>query len=52
MLCTVAVSNNLEDAQKKAYQAVQEITFEDAHYRKDIASKGLRFVMLPKISLQ
>lgn len=48
VLCAVAVANTLEDAQKKAYEAVREITFQNAHYRKDIGCKGLRFVTLLK----
>ncbi len=43
-MCTVAVSNTLQDAQRKAYEAVQKITFENAQYRKDIGDKAFRFV--------
>ena len=44
VLCTVAVSSTLEDARRKAYEAVQQISFEKAYYRKDIANRALRFV--------
>jgi hypothetical protein len=50
VLCTVAVSNTLQDAQRKAYEAVQQITFENAQYRKDIADKAFRFVILYQAS--
>ena len=42
VLCTVAVASTLQDAQRKAYEAVQQITFENVHYRKDIADKAFR----------
>ena len=33
-----AVDDTLEGALKKAYEAVEKISFEGAHYRKDIGT--------------
>ena len=42
VLCAVGIADSVVHAQKKAYEAVAEITFENAQYRKDIADKALR----------
>ena len=42
VLCTVAISNTIEDAQKKVYHAVKEISFCDVYYRNDIGDKAFR----------
>ena len=41
VLNIVAYGDGIDDAQKKVYEAVGKISFDGAHYRKDIASKGL-----------
>ncbi len=41
VLNVVAYGDDIDDAQKKVYEAVGKISFDGAHYRKDIASKGL-----------
>ena len=41
VLNVVGVADNLKDALKKAYQAIEGIYFEGMHYRKDIGAKGL-----------
>lgn len=45
MLCAVALSSCLQDAQRKAYKAVKKISFQNVYYRKDIAEKAFRFNM-------
>jgi phosphoribosylamine--glycine ligase len=42
VLGVTALGTDLEDARKKAYEAVERITFENSYYRTDIAVKGLR----------
>jgi phosphoribosylamine---glycine ligase len=44
VLSVVACGNNIKEAQKKVYDAVNKISFEGAHYRKDIASKAIKYV--------
>ena len=46
VLCAVAVSDTLKDAQRKAYEGVKQIHFKKAYYRNDIADKAFRFVAL------
>ena len=41
VLGVTAVSDNLENAIKKAYDAVEKVHFENAYYRKDIGKKAL-----------
>ncbi len=41
VLGVTGVSDNLENAIKKAYEKVSEIKFENAYYRKDIGKKAL-----------
>ncbi|MHC4454116.1 MAG: phosphoribosylamine--glycine ligase [Planctomycetota bacterium] len=42
VLNVVAYGDNIEDAQKKVYEAVSKISFDGAHYRKDIAGKAMK----------
>jgi phosphoribosylamine--glycine ligase len=42
VLGVTAWASTLREAQKAAYAAVEKIHFDGAHYRRDIASKGLR----------
>ncbi|MHC4937894.1 MAG: phosphoribosylamine--glycine ligase [Planctomycetota bacterium] len=37
VLAVTALGDNLEDAKKRAYEAVSKISFDGAHYRSDIA---------------
>jgi len=41
ILGVTATSDDITEAIKKAYQAVSDISFEGAHYRKDVAAKAL-----------
>lgn len=41
VLAVTALGCTLEEAQQKAYQAVEHISFAGAHYRKDIGNKAL-----------
>jgi phosphoribosylamine---glycine ligase len=42
VLGVTAVADDLPSAIDKAYEAVGKITFQDVHYRKDIAAKALK----------
>ncbi|MBP1930078.1 phosphoribosylamine--glycine ligase [Ammoniphilus resinae] len=42
VLGVTAIGGSIKQAREKAYQAVEHISFEGAHYRKDIALKALR----------
>lgn len=42
VLGVTALGKTIADAQKKAYQAVEKISFEKAYYRKDIADKAIK----------
>jgi len=42
ILCVTALGDTLREAQKKAYEAVEKIHYEDSYYRRDIADKGLK----------
>ncbi len=42
VLNIVAYGDDIDDAQKKVYEAVSKISFDGAHYRKDIANKALK----------
>ncbi|MEW9670343.1 phosphoribosylamine--glycine ligase [Ammoniphilus sp. 3BR4] len=42
VLGVTSIGNSVQEARDKAYQAVEKIRFEGAHYRKDIAQKALR----------
>ena len=41
VLGVTALGQTLAETAAKAYQAVERITFQDAHYRRDIAAKGI-----------
>jgi phosphoribosylamine--glycine ligase len=41
VLGVVACGEDIEDAQKKVYEAVNKISFDGVHYRRDIASKAI-----------
>ncbi len=41
VLNVVACGEDIEAAQKKVYEAVSKISFDGAHYRRDIASKAI-----------
>ncbi len=41
VLNVVGIADNLKDALQKAYKAIENIHFEDMHYRKDIGQKAL-----------
>jgi phosphoribosylamine--glycine ligase len=42
VLGVTAMGSDVRAAREKAYAAVEKITFQGAHYRRDIAAKGLR----------
>jgi len=42
VLGVTAMGDNIAQAQKRAYQAVEKINFEKAYYRKDIADKAIK----------
>ena len=42
VFCATALGNNLKDAQTKAYNLVNSVSFNGAFYRKDIGYKGIK----------
>lgn len=42
VLNVVACGEDIKEAQKKVYEAVSKISFEGAHYRRDIADKAMK----------
>lgn len=42
VLGVTSIGSTVQEARDKAYQAVQKISFDGAHYRSDIAQKALR----------
>jgi phosphoribosylamine--glycine ligase len=42
ILCVTALGDTLADAQKRAYEAVDKIHFDNSYHRRDIADKGLK----------
>ena len=44
VLSVVGLGEDIKDAQSKAYNAISKVNFEGMYYRKDIASKALKFV--------
>lgn len=42
VLCVTALGDDLAAAQKKAYEAVGKVHFDNSYYRRDIADKGLQ----------
>ncbi len=47
VLCVAALGDELANAQRRAYQAVERIHFDNAYYRRDIADCGLRIADSP-----
>lgn len=43
VLSIVGLGDDIKEAQGKAYDAIEKVDFEGMHYRKDIASKALKF---------
>ncbi len=41
VMCVTALSDSLENAQKNAYTALEQISMKDSYYRRDIGFKGL-----------
>ncbi|AOE50852.1 phosphoribosylamine--glycine ligase [Kangiella sediminilitoris] len=41
VLCVVALGNNVTEAQKKAYQAVEKINWDKVYYRTDIGHRAI-----------
>ena len=44
VLGVTALGKNLEEALSKSYEAVDKISFENAHYRKDIGKRALEAI--------
>jgi phosphoribosylamine--glycine ligase len=42
VLGVTALGDTIADAQKRAYEACEKISFEGAYYRKDIADKAIK----------
>jgi len=42
VFCATALGKDLQEAQKKAYDLVESVSFNGAFYRKDIGNKGLK----------
>ena len=42
VFCATALGKNLHEAQSKAYDLVESVSFDGAFYRKDIGNKGLK----------
>jgi phosphoribosylamine--glycine ligase len=42
VFCATALGTNLKEAQSKAYNLVNKVSFEGAFYRKDIGFKGIK----------
>ena len=40
-MCVTALGSSIQSAQKKVYNAIAEITYEDAFYRKDIGYRAI-----------
>ena len=49
VLGVTALGPSLQDAQRRAYQAVDQIHFENAYCRRDIAAKGIEFLKTQNI---
>lgn len=48
VLNIVAYGDDINDAQKKVYEAVSKISFDGAHYRRDIAGKAIKGFFRPE----
>ena len=44
VLCATSLGTDLKDAQKKAYDLINEIEWSDSYFRTDIGFKGLKYV--------
>ena len=42
VFCATALGDNLKEAQTKAYNLVDKVSFEGAFFRKDIGFKGIK----------
>jgi phosphoribosylamine--glycine ligase len=42
VFCATALGKDLQEAQSKAYDLVESVSFDGAFYRKDIGNKGLK----------
>ena len=42
VFCATALGKDLREAQSKAYNLVESVSFDGAFYRKDIGNKGLK----------
>ena len=42
VFCATALGSDLKQAQSKAYNLVEKVSFEGAFYRKDIGFKGIK----------
>ena len=42
VFCATALGKNLQEAQLKAYDLVESVSFDGAFYRKDIGNKGMK----------
>ncbi len=42
VFCATALGDNLKEAQTKAYNLVEKVSFDGAYYRKDIGFKGIK----------
>lgn len=42
VFCATALGDNLKEAQSKAYDLVNSVSFEGAFFRKDIGYKGIK----------
>jgi phosphoribosylamine---glycine ligase len=52
VLGVTALGDTVQDAIKKAYQAVSKISWEKVHYRKDIGEKAVRRLsVVPRVSI-
>ena len=40
-MCVTALGSTIQSAQKKVYNAISEIAYEDAFYRKDIGYRAI-----------
>jgi phosphoribosylamine--glycine ligase len=45
VLNIVGLGRTIKEAQDKVYQAIENVYFENMHYRKDIGNKALRFLV-------
>ena len=42
VFCATALGKDLQEAQSKAYDLVESVSFDGAFYRKDIGNKGIK----------